>query len=382
MVELPSHPLWHDRGPPLAVAAHDVGSDGPLPRADVLVVGLGATGLTAAVALASAGARVVAVDAVGVGGGAAGANGGFLLGGLATFHHAAVARHGRREAARWYHRSLDELARTVEEEPSARRTGSLRSAGDAAEAADLVAQHAALRRDGIAVEAVAGPLGPALLLPDDGVFDPMARCRRLAASAVAAGATLVTGGRVVVSGHEVRLAGRRVRPAATLVCVDGGLEEAVPALRGEVVSVRLQMLATARVPARLLDRPLYHRWGHDYAQQLGDGRLAVGGGRDLEDTAARGGAVRTTAVVQQHLDRLTAALGAGDAAVTHRWAAASAYTEDRLPLDRELAPGVHVLGGYSGHGNVVGVMLARAAAQRVLERLATARGGARRPRPA
>src|SRR5512138_35980 len=60
--------------------------------ADVCVVGLGGSGLSCARQLAAAGRDVVALDARGI---AAGRNGGFLLGGLSMFHHAAVRGLGR-----------------------------------------------------------------------------------------------------------------------------------------------------------------------------------------------------------------------------------------------------------------------------------------------
>lgn len=371
--EITPGPVWFGDGAaqglvqPLSVSSEDT-----LAVAEVVVVGLGASGLTAVVALATAGVAVVGIDEAGVGSGAAGANGGFLLGGLAAFHHDAVQRYGRDVASRWYAATLDELARTIDEEPTARRTGILRSAADPDEVADLRSQHVALRRDGIDAELVDGPLGPALLVADDGVFDPMARCRRLAGEALAAGATLVGATRVTVrAGGALEAGGRLLAPRATIVAVDGGLEGAVPALRHEVTSIRLQMQATAPQEQRLLERPLYHRWGYDYAQQLPTGELAVGGGRDLEDARARGGAPTPTPVVQRHIDTLAARLGS-TAPVTHRWAARSAYTRDLLPIVAEVAPRVHVVGGYSGHGNVLGVLLARRTAARVQEHLAAA----------
>ena len=55
------------------------------------------------------------------------------------------------------------------------------------------------------------------------------------------------------------------------------------------------------------------------------------------------------------------------APVTHRWAAHAAFTADRLPVDERLADGVHVVGAYSGHGNVLGGLLAREAALDLLD---------------
>ena len=45
-----------------------------------------------------------------------------------------------------------------------------------------------------------------------------------------------------------------------------------------------------------------------------------------------------------------------DTNVTHRWVGVVGYTADRLPFVGEVPgrPGLHVAGGYSGHGNVPG----------------------------
>ena len=65
-----------------------------------------------------------------------------------------------------------------------------------------------------------------------------------------------------------------------IVAVDGRLESLVPELAGTVRTARLQMLATA--PTREIDIPcpVYARYGFDYYQQLPDGSVALGGGRD------------------------------------------------------------------------------------------------------
>jgi glycine/D-amino acid oxidase-like deaminating enzyme len=79
--------------------AWDAGLDWPgLPpldgdtTADACVVGLGASGLAAVAELADRGLTVVGVDAGRIAAGAAGRNGGFLLGGGAPFLHDAIAR--------------------------------------------------------------------------------------------------------------------------------------------------------------------------------------------------------------------------------------------------------------------------------------------------
>src|SRR5262245_9948718 len=87
-----------------------VALDKPL-ECDLCVVGLGGSGLTAIAAALGAGMRVVGIDAAEVAAGAAGRNGGFLLAGLARFHHQVVATIGRELAAALYRETLSELSR-------------------------------------------------------------------------------------------------------------------------------------------------------------------------------------------------------------------------------------------------------------------------------
>ena len=346
-------------------------------QADVCVVGLGGSGLAAVGALLEAGASVVGLDAGPVGGGAAGRNGGFLLAGGALFHHAAVEAWGQARAAGIYEESLTEIDRLAAELGDVvRRVGSLRTPADAEEAADCARQREALERDGFP----ATELGGGVLVPSDGAIDPLARCRLLASRAAAAGARLhaatpatgITGGRVTAPEGAVAC-------RAVVVAVDGGLEHVLPELAGRVRSARLQMLATEPLAATVAPRPVYHRWGYDYWQQLPDGRLALGGGRDRHAAAEWGAPAEPEEAVQAELDRVLREDAGVDARVTHRWAGVVAYTEDRLPVLEAVRPGVIAVGAHSGHGNVLGSAAARAAAEIALGRPAGRLAGLLRP---
>ncbi len=336
--------------------------------ADVCVVGLGASGLAAARHLAARGADVVAVDGDGIAAGAAGRNGGFLLAGAAQFHHDAVAAWGRDLAVRLYRATLVELDRTVDElGPAARPVGSLRVAADPAEAADIVQQLEALRADGFPGQAYLGLEGTGILVPGDAAFHPVVRARTLAHEAVAAGARLAAPvwvrelepGRVVTDTATVRA-------PRTVVAVDGGLESLLPELAGRVRTTRLQMLATAPDRGISLPHPVYRRWGYDYVQQLPTGEVLLGGCRDAAIEDEWGAPAEPTPLVQRCLDRELARLGV-HAPVTHRWAGRSAWTDDLLPVCEEVRPGVYAVGGYSGHGNLLGTICARAAAEVALD---------------
>jgi glycine/D-amino acid oxidase-like deaminating enzyme len=149
-----------------------------------------------------------------------------------------------------------------------------------------------------------------------------------------------------------------------IVAVDGGLEVLLPELAGEVTTRRLQMLATAPDVGVVLSRPVYRRWGLDWYQQLPTGEVLLGGGRDIDENDV--GPAEPTAAVQRHLDLELARLGV-TAEVTHRWAAHAAWTTEDLPVCREVQPGVLVVGAYSGHGNLLGSLLARRAADTSLD---------------
>jgi glycine/D-amino acid oxidase-like deaminating enzyme len=342
--------------------------------ADACVVGLGASGLAAVEALRARGLSVVGVDAGRIAAGAAGRNGGFLIGGPALFLHEAIARWGP-SAVELYRLTLAELDRSIEllGPEVVRRVGSIRlaglpgpltsdaeAAGRAAELADCALHAGALREHGIAVEDYDGPLGRGIFLPDDAATNPAVRAIRLA-GLLAPRAALHEHTRVTAleSGKVVTEHGT-VSSAIVIAAVDGRLDRLLPALRDRVRTARLQMLATGPLQARL-PCPVYGRWGYDYAQQLPDGRLFVGGGRDrfVEDewTAE----ITPTPSVQAYIETVAQRMAGRPVGVTHRWGASVGFTADARPLCTAVTDGVVALGGYNGTGNLVGPVAARAA---------------------
>lgn len=342
------------------MTAWDDGSWAGLPTleedvtADVCVVGLGASGLTAVHELRSRGASVVAVDAGTVGGGAAGRNGGFLLAGPARAYH-------RQRDPLLYRRTLEELDR-AEAAGFLRRTGSLRIERTAEGIADCEEQATALRLDGFPVLDYSGPEGRGLLFPRDGVCQPLQRCR-----AMAVGPGLYERSPALdVSAGRVETPSGTVSCGAVLVLVDGRLDAVLPEV--PVRTVRLQMLGTSPVPQRF-SRPVYLRDGYEYWQQLPDGRIVMGGFRDLGGEEEETSSTEVSSTVQGALDELLAAV-APEAVVTHRWAASVGYTDahddNALPYLGEVREGVWAAGGYCGTGNVIGALCARQLVSNVL----------------
>ncbi len=352
-------PLWEEGpAPDLPRLEADV-------EADVCVVGLGGSGLACVGELLRLGARVAGVDAARIGGGAAGRNGGFLLAGLALFHHDAVARFGRARASARYRLTLGELDRIEAETPLlVTRTGSLRIAESAAERDDCRRQLEALEADDLPGERYAGVEGEGLLIPGDGSFQPLARCRALARRAVAAGARLFERSPVMrIDGDGVLTERGRVHAWRVVVAVDGCLERLLPELAPRVRTARLQMLATEPTDEVRITRPVYARWGYDYWQQRPDGAIALGGARDIGGDSEWTTNATPTAEVQAALERrLRDGLGVR-APISHRWAASVGYTPDGLPVVAEVRPQVWAIGGYCGTGNVIGSLLGRGIAR-------------------
>lgn len=357
-----SEPIWDDGAwaglPPLLADA----------AADVCVIGLGGSGLACIHELIARGRRVIGLDAGRVGGGAAGRNGGFLLAGPAPFYHDAVAAYGRERARAMYRLTLAEIERLAADLPGAVRiVGSLRIALSAAERDDCTAQLAAMREDDLPVEAYDGPEGSGLLMPADGVVQPMARCRTLALRAMAAGARLFEDSAASVDERgTVRVGPCTVRCDHVVVAVDGRLEQMLPELRGRVRTARLQMLATAPAPEARFARPVYARFGYEYWQQLPDDRIALGGFRDHGGDAEWTAEALPSEVIQRALEHFLRVELRVEAPITHRWAGSVGYTRDALPVVEEVRPRLWAIGGYSGHGNVIGSLLGRGVARRIL----------------
>ena len=378
----PTRPLWRDdrigrgdrpagtgSGTPTASPAREA-----LPSqldADLCVVGLGAAGLQAATTASRRGLGVVGLDAGAIGDGASGRNGGFLLAGAADFHHRLGQRVGRARAAALYERTLEELETQIRLTPEAvRRVGSIRLATSDEELDDCAAQAAVMRRDRLPVDEADGPFGRGLFFPRDAAMHPGRRMELLHRMAAAAGVRLVAHAPVhhLDTGTVVSTAVRVTAPYV-LVAVDGGLEAVVPELAGHVRTARAQMLATApnAVAPELVPAPVYARYGLDYWQRLEDGRVALGGARDVGGHEEWTSTDAVTPRVQSALEHiLRQRLGSGSP-ITHRWSGRLGFTADRLPVCAVVRPGVAVAGGYCGTGNVLGALTARAALALLLD---------------
>ncbi|MGF1617862.1 MAG: NAD(P)/FAD-dependent oxidoreductase [Acidimicrobiia bacterium] len=333
-------------------------------EADLCVVGLGGSGLSAIAAGLELGLSVVGLDGAQVGGGAAGRNGGFFLAGMPHFYHAARANYGADTALSFYQSTLDELDR-IFAAGNARCTGSLRIAANDEELADIDQELTALTADGFTVEAYDGAEGAGMLIPWDGVGNPLARVRQQARHVADGGAQLFEHSAAVdiVTGRVTTGLGT-VGAGMIVVAVDGRLELIFPELAGTVRTASLQMLATEPEPSVRFVRPVYTDFGHNYFHQLADGTIALGGLRHQYRETSWTTEEGLIGEVQSGLDGILKDLGV-QVPVRQRWYGHAAFTEDRRPLFAGMAPGVVAIGAYSGHGNVVGSIYGREAVRQL-----------------
>lgn len=328
--------------------------DGP---PDVEIVGGGITGCSCALALARAGLRVRLSEARSVAGGASGRNGGFALRGGAMSYHSARDWLGPATAAEYWRLTESYVDRMGELGGDAfRRTGSLRLAGED-ECDELRAEYEALREDGFDAEwrtdlpgPLAGRFPGALFHPGDAVLQPARLVRRLAATAAVAG--------VEIREHHWVEELDALEAPTVVVATDGYPSGLLGELEGLIIPTRGQMIATEPLEERPFPLPHYGRHGLDYWHQNEEGRLIVGGFRDVDMESEFTATEETTERIQNALERFVEELLGRKPAVTHRWAGVFGLVPDLMPVVGRVPGrnGLWTAGGYSGHGNVLGLM--------------------------
>jgi gamma-glutamylputrescine oxidase len=329
--------------------------------ADACVIGAGVAGLSCARALAQRGVETIVLERDTVAGGASGRNGGFLLAGTAAFYGDARDRelYARTLAAQ---EEIYALAAELGAADAVRRTGLLRVSASEEEAAHVRRQVEALREDGYPAElverddlpaALRAAFHNACLTENDGALHPARWIKALARAAEQAGARI----------HErtpvgAPLGALPVQAKHVVVAADGALPALIPSLADRVRPRRLHMVATEPLPERLVDCPVYARWGFEYFQQPPDGRLLAGGFSDLDGDASYTDGHEGNPRVWERIEGYLARTLGVTAPTTHRWVGIVGYTDDLLPFVGEVpgSPGLYAAGGYSGHGNVLGYM--------------------------
>lgn len=381
-------PFWPGSGggPP----SFWLGRSGEPTEVEVAVLGGGFVGLSAAYWLAKAGKRPLLLEASHIAGRASGRNAGFLLTGSPEPFTRLEARVGPEAALAFWERTREnrELLRGELLEPGRidcrfRDEGSwLAEVGDGGEEQDeLRASGERLAelgfdvewRQGHEVEGASGSsrVRSALWQRRDGGLDPVLLCRGIVGLG---GFDVRTGAwvhRLEPRGDRVEIVadGGNVLAERVVVALNAYAAALLPWLAREIRPVRGQMVATGP-GERLLRGVWYLNHGFEYARQLEDGTVIVGGGRRAARFSEVGYLEYPTANVQGALERFVRETypALADRPLVRRWAGVMAFTPDGFPRADEAPgmPGVVYAAGFNGHGMSLGFVTGRWLARRAL----------------
>ncbi|MFG1302481.1 FAD-binding oxidoreductase [Xanthobacter sp. V3C-3] len=382
-IEPASHGLWDltaPPAPPTAPLAQEL-------RCDVAVAGAGYTGLSAALHLAEAGARVVVLEASEVGFGGAGRNVGLVNAGLWVMPDEIVSTLGpeRGEALLVLlggapERVFDLVARHAipcEAQPVGTLHCAVGTAG-AAEIAERAAQWQArgapvrlLDADAARTAVGGGDFSGALLDLRAGTIQPLAYARGLARAALAAGAAIHTSSPVMEAvegpaGWSLATPGGRVAADRLVVATDAYSTGPFAPLEAEQVRLPYFNCATVPLPPDLRAGVLPGRHGAwDTRQILTSFRLDDAGRLIFGSIGALAGAEAAIhrAYSRRALRQLYPALG--DIPFEAAWHGTIGMTPDALPRFRQWGRGGFAISGYNGRGigpgTVFGALLAELA---------------------
>ena len=356
-------PLWLDEAAPRVVAGRSAD------KVDVAVIGAGITGCACAHMLAQGGLSVRVHESRGIGTGASGRNGGFALRGAAARYDVARDTYGADAAKELWRRTESALDRLESVAGDAfRRSGSLRLAADDEERIEIRAEYEALNEDGFEAEwrdelpQLRPDFRGAIFHPRDGGVQPARLVQRLASRAAEAG--------VAFEERSPVRALEELEAERVVIATDGSGRGLISELDEALWPARGQVLATEPLSERLFDCPHYARQGFDYWQQLPDARIVLGGFRDFSILTEMTDEETTTEPIQEALDAFLVELLGYLPNVTYRWAGIFGLTQDLLPLVGPVPghEGVWVAAGYSGHGNVLGLLCGELVAAAILGR--------------
>jgi gamma-glutamylputrescine oxidase len=356
-------------------------------QADVVVVGGGIAGLSAALHLTQRGYDVALLEANSVGYGASGRSGGQTIFGLATSQKALVEQVGAEDARRLFDLSIEALDLTQSLIREHRidcdyRPNHLHVATKPRHLRELAEWHDELekiygyrstrlldRRELEAHVVSARYLG-GLLDTHSGHLHPLKYVRGLARAAEDAGVRIFEatpalryepGSAVVV--HTPRGA---VRCRHLVLCANAYIGPLAPPLARRILGVGTYMIATepltaARARALLPSDPAVAdmNWILDYFRLSADRRILFGGRVSYS-------ALDPPRLAESMRRRLAHVFpGAADLRVEYTWGGYLDITRSRAPDFGRLAPNVFYLQGFSGHGMSLTALAGRLVAEAV-----------------
>ncbi|MDP8985570.1 MAG: FAD-binding oxidoreductase [Pseudomonadota bacterium] len=356
-------------------------------RAEVVIVGAGYTGLSAALHSSEAGRAVVVLDGNDIGDGASGRNGGQVIPGLKYDPDTLESRFGEDQGAKLVVTAgggpdlVFELIRRLGIDCHPIRNGWLQLATSQATLQPLARRVAQWRARGAAIELIGQAEAVrltgsqrycgGLLDRRGGTVQPLAYVRGLAAAAERAGAVIHTRSaalRLTRTGREwqVSTAQGSVTAPHVVLATNAYSDEFTGALRRTFVAVPSLQVATVPLSKDELRGILPERQAVSdtcrllrYFRLDGSGRFVLG---------SRGAFGRTSLEAAKPHYRAVREIYPQLAGVPfeHHWSGWVAITPDHLPHLHDVAPGIIAGLGYNGRGVAMATTMGALLAKRVL----------------
>lgn len=352
----------------------------PLPEtADVAIIGAGFTGLSAALALAKRGARVVVLESETIGWGASSRNGGMVLTGLKLGVNELLSKYGRELTRRMYAASLetiDTVERIIKQENIAcdfARTGHLEVACKQAHFDDYARQVEVIAREFNHELRVVprGDLGTEIgsHIYYGGMVDeisaglnPARYVAGLAAAATRSGAQIAERTKLEsvdrtanngAPGFRLTTARGTLWARHVLVATSGYTGAATPALRKKIIPIGSYIITTEVLPAALArevsprNRQIYDSKNYlYYYRRTPDNRMLFGGRAaffpETDQTIRKSAGILRRGMIEVY-PQLRAAK------VEYVWGGTLDFCFDIMPHAGQMN-GVYFALGYAGHG--------------------------------
>jgi gamma-glutamylputrescine oxidase len=353
--------------------------------ADVCIIGAGFTGISAAIELAARGISVIVLEAVRVGFGASGRNGGQIVNGYSRDLDVIAKRYGQTAGQAIGGMAL-EGGNIIRERVDRFKidcnliNGGLFTAFTEKQMAGLrhhrdvwasFGHHSMemVDRAGLAKHVVTNRYVGGLIDHLGGHIHPLNLVQGEAAAAESLGARIFENSAAIAvdagAAPSVKTAGGEVRCKTILVCGNAYLGELLPEISSRIMPVTTQIIATEPLgaeAARLLPSNVCVEDANyvlDYYRRSVDGRILYGGG------IVYGGTDSDSIKSRILPNMLKTFPGLKDAKIDYAWSGNFALTLTRFPQMGRLGPNMLFSHGCSGHGvtttHLLGRLLAEAA---------------------
>ena len=346
---------------------------------DVAIIGAGFTGLSAALALAKRGAKVVVLEAETIGWGASSRNGGMVLTGLKLGVNELISKYGRELTRRVYAASLETIGcveRLVKEEDidcDFARSGHLEVAckqshfDDYARQAEVIArefnhQLRIVPRDQLRTEIGSAIYYGGMVDEASAALNPARYVAGLGAAAMRAGAAIYEHTKLQkidrdsqngAPGFRLTTSRGSLRARNVLVGTSGYTGAATPALRKKIIPIGSFIITTEVLPDALArelsprNRQIYDSKNYLYYFRLTPDNRMLFGGRaaffpETDQTIRRSAEILRRGMISVYPQLR-------DTKVEYVWGGTLDFCFDIMPHAGQIE-GVYFAVGYAGHG--------------------------------